>query len=135
TLLLSTGVPMLVAGDEMYRTQHGNNNPYCQDNEISWLNWDLDDHARTLLDFTRRLVTLRRQSPVFRQPAFFLGEPAGDDGTVKDLAWFRPDGHEMTPADWLSPQARTLGMYLNGERLRQRGPRGEEITDDSYLLW
>ncbi len=135
TLLLSTGVPMLVAGDEMYRTQHGNNNPYCQDNEISWLNWDLDDHARTLLDFTRRLVTLRRQSPVFRQPAFFLGEPAGDDGTVKDLAWFRPDGHEMTPADWHSPQARTLGMYLNGERLRQRGPRGEEITDDSYLLW
>jgi len=115
-LLLATGVPMLLAGDEMLRTQHGNNNAYCQDNEISWLDWSLldDPDAVRLLRFTQRLLRLRRTSPVFRQRAFFLGEPAGQDGQVKDLAWFRPDGHEMTDRDWHSPRVRTLGMYLHG---------------------
>jgi glycogen operon protein len=157
TLLLATGVPMLLAGDEMLRTQHGNNNAYCQDNAISWLDWSrLDDpDAAGLLGFTQRLLRLRGTSPVFRQRAFFLGEPTGPDGQVKDLAWFRPDGQEMTHDDWHSPKARTLGMYLHGEAHHGTGatdpvpgpcwpsqrpaarPRiaWEGPDDHSYLLW
>ncbi|MQA26203.1 MAG: glycogen debranching protein GlgX [Micromonosporaceae bacterium] len=135
TLLLSTGVPMLVAGDELHRTQHGNNNAYCQNNEVSWLDWAAltgsDPDAERLLGFARQLVALRRDSPVFRQRSFFLGAP-GDGGRVKDLAWFRPDGREMTHDDWHSPGAHTIGMCLHGEGRRLEP--GEEPAS-SYLLW
>jgi isoamylase len=134
TLLLSTGVPMLLAGDEARRTQRGNNNGYCQDNELSWMDWDFDGHARDLLALTRRLVDLRRRSPVLRQRAFFRGRPVpGGDG-AKDLAWFHPSGQEMTVDDWMKPEARTIAMYLDGRAVRQRGRVGRQAVGDSFLL-
>ncbi len=134
TLVLSTGVPMLLAGDERFRTQHGNNNAYGQDNDISWVDWADTDDAAELLALTRRLVELRRSSPVLRQRAFFEGLPvAGGDG-VKDLAWFHPAGRELTPADWFDGSLRTIGMYLDGRGLRQRDGRGQLVVDESYLL-
>ncbi len=132
TLLLSTGVPMITSGDEFGRSVQGNNNAYCLDSELTWIDWSLDDDARALLEFTRRLLRLRNASPVFRQRAFFLGRPGG--GGVKDLAWFDPDGTEMTSDHWHAPTARTLGMYLDGDGIRNRGPCGERITDHSYLV-
>jgi glycogen operon protein len=133
TLLLSTGAPMLVAGDELWRTQGGNNNAYSQDNEVSWIDWSPGAEADDLLTLVRRLLELRRRHPVLRQSAFFEGlpVPGGDGG--KDLAWFRPDGREFTNKDWFSNQ-RTLGMYLDGRRLRHRDRRGEPIVDESFLL-
>src|SRR3954467_2069065 len=129
TLLLSQGVPMLRMGDELAHTQRGNNNAYCQDNEISWLDWTSDPFS----DLVARLISLRRTHPVFRQRAFFQGSELAADGT-KDIAWFTPSGVEMNDADWSSSSAQTLGMYLNGRGIRTRGPRGERITDDSFLL-
>ena len=131
TLLLSCGVPMLRAGDEIGQTQGGNNNAYCQDNSISWLNWQGADSG--LLSFVAELVALRRAHPVFRQRAFFRGSPI-DDAGIKDIAWFTPGGTEMSDADWASPAARTLGVYLSGQALRSHGPRGERMVDDSFLL-
>ncbi|MFJ7065029.1 glycogen debranching protein GlgX [Streptomyces sp. NPDC101115] len=133
TLLLSTGVPMLVAGDEMGRTQGGNNNAYCQDNEIGWLDWSLpDDPGRAqLLALTRRLLDLRHRHPVLRRRAFFSGRPQGADG-LRDLAWFTAGGTEMTEADWYAPAA-TLGLYLSGRDIPGRDARGEQVTDDSFL--
>ncbi|HEX5495194.1 MAG TPA: glycogen debranching protein GlgX [Mycobacteriales bacterium] len=134
TLLVSTGVPMLLAGDEMWRGQGGNNNGYCQDNETSWVNWELDQTGRDLCALVRRLVDLRRRSPVLRQRAFFRGRPVpGGDG-AKDLAWFRADGAEMTNEDWMAPGARTLGMYLDGRGIRQRGRSATTVVSDSFLL-
>ena len=135
TLILSTGVPMLVAGDEMRRTQRGNNNAYCQDNDISWVDWQLDADARALRDFTARLLALRASSPVFRQRSFFRGGPIGPGELLYDLAWFRTDGEQMAPDDWHRRDARTIGMYLDGEQISTRGARGERIADQSYLLW
>jgi glycogen operon protein len=132
TLLLSTGVPMLAAGDERWRTQNGNNNPYVQDNPTSWLSWEPSPEADDLLALTRRVVALRRASPVLRQRAFFEGRPL--EGGSKDLAWFHPSGRELTDADWFDSDLRTLGMYLDGRGLRSRGPHGEPIVDESYLL-
>ncbi|MGE5763702.1 MAG: glycogen debranching enzyme, partial [Mycobacterium leprae] len=135
TLLTSIGVPMLRMGDEVGHTQHGNNNPYCQDNELTWLDWEPADAAErdALLEFARALIHLRRSHQVFRRRRFFVGRP-GHHGALKDLAWFAPDGEEMSAADWFSPVARTLGMYLAGDSIRQRGPRGERVVDDSFLL-
>ena len=136
TLLLSTGVPMLLAGDELARTQGGNNNAFCQDNEVSWVDWSTMDKPEVadLLALTRRLVALRRSSPVLRQRGFFAGRPVpGGDGR-KDLAWLRADGGEMTEREWHAPDLRTLGMYLDGGGIRHRGPHGERLTDESYLL-
>ncbi|MBI3687107.1 MAG: glycogen debranching protein GlgX [Actinobacteria bacterium] len=134
TLLLSTGVPMLLAGDELRRTQGGNNNAYCQDNDISHLDWSRPADAVELHGFVRRLIALRRASPVFRQRVFFEGRPVpGGDGG-KDLAWFRHDGGEMTDDDWFDPTLQTIGMYLDGRGIRHRGPRGERVVDDTYLL-
>ncbi|MFI0984664.1 glycogen debranching protein GlgX [Streptomyces exfoliatus] len=131
TLLLSTGVPMLVAGDEMGRTQGGNNNAYCQDNETGWLDWTLpDDPGRShLLTLTRRLLDLRHRHPVLRRRAFFSGR--GADG-LRDLAWFGADGTEMTERDWYTPTA-TIALYLSGRDIPGRDERGEQITDDSFL--
>jgi glycogen operon protein len=135
TLLLSTGVPMLSHGDEMGRTQQGNNNAYCQDTPLAWVDWSLDGERAQLLEFTRRLMALRSRSPVFRQRSFFTGAPTGAGHEVADMAWFRPDGRRMTPAEWMDPETRTLGMYLDGAQIRQRGPQGEPVRDDSYLVW
>jgi isoamylase len=133
-MLLATGVPMLVAGDEMGRTQGGDNNAYCMDDETSWVDWSLLKHPewRSLLDLSRRLIHLRRHHPVLRQRVFFSGQPAFSGG-LQDIAWFRPDAKEMTDADWFAP-ASTLGVYLSGQDIRGRGPHGERITDDSFLL-
>ncbi len=134
TLLLSTGAPMLVAGDERWRTQGGNNNAYVQDNETSWVDWSSSAEVADLLSLSQRLIALRRSSPVLRQRAFFDGRPVpGGDG-CKDLAWFHPAGRELADGDWFDNGLQTLGMYLDGRGLRQRGPQGEVIVDDSYLL-
>ncbi|WP_245597136.1 glycogen debranching protein GlgX [Jiangella gansuensis] len=134
TMLLSTGVPMLLSGDEMGRTQGGNNNAYCQDNEISWMDWSLSEQYPQLVELVQRLLQLRRQHPVVRQRRFFEGAPVVEGGR-KDIAWFAPSGAEMTDAEWYDGSLRTLGMYLNGEGIRSRGPRGERIVDDSFLFW
>ncbi|MGP3981035.1 glycogen debranching protein GlgX [Streptomyces sp. KR80] len=133
TLLLSTGVPMLVAGDELGRTQHGNNNAYCQDNEISWVDWSLleDPGWHALTELVSRLVALRHAHPVLRRRAFFSGRPQGPDG-LRDIAWFTAEGQEMTEADWYAPTA-TLGLYLSGRDIPQRDERGEPVLDDSFL--
>ncbi|MFJ1855970.1 glycogen debranching protein GlgX [Streptomyces anulatus] len=133
TLLLSTGVPMLVAGDEMGRTQGGNNNAYCQDNETGWLDWSLLEEPawRELTELTARVLTLRRTHPVLRRRAFFSGRAQAPDG-LRDLAWFARDGREMTEGDWYAPAA-TLGLYLSGRDIPGRDARGEPVTDDSFL--
>ncbi len=133
TLLLSQGIPMLCAGDEMGRTQRGNNNAYCQDNEISWIDWNLDGERRALLQFTRTLVALRRAHPVFRRRDFFQGRPLyGSD--AKDIAWFEPDGAEMTTEAWEHHHARALAVYLSGDGLNDVDLRGRPLTDHSFLL-
>lgn len=133
TLLLSTGVPMLVAGDELGRTQGGSNNAYCQDNETSWLDWSLLGRpgSQGLHRLTRRLLALRQAHPVLRRRAFFSGRAQAPDG-LRDLAWFRPDGKEMTEGDWYAP-ASTLGLFLSGRDIPGRDARGRRITDDSFL--
>ncbi len=132
TLLLSTGVPMLTAGDEMGRTQAGNNNAYCQDNEISWVDWDLDQWQRDLLRFTAGVLHLRRNHPVFARPYYFEGT-APVPGQAKDLAWLRGDGHEFTEVDWHFSDNRMIGMYLSGD-LQARDARGAPLADDPFLL-
>ncbi len=133
TLLVSTGVPMLVAGDEMGRTQGGNNNAYCQDNPIGWVDWSLleDPGWRSVTDLTARLLRLRRTHPVLRRKAFFSGRPHGPEG-LRDVTWFSGSGMEMTDADWFTPGA-TLAMFLSGREIPQRDARGEPVRDDSFL--
>jgi glycogen operon protein len=133
SLLLSAGVPMLLAGDELGRTQQGNNNAYCQDNEISWVDWELDEDAEALIEFTGAVIALRRDHPVFRRRKFFQGQPLHGSG-VKDIGWFTPDGHEMDETHWRAPDISTLGVFLNGDELPDRGPRGQGMVDSSYLL-
>ena len=133
TLLLSTGVPMLTAGDEMGRTQGGSNNAYCQDNEVSWLDWALDPWQVDLLEFARLLLAIRRDHPALRHRHFFEGRSMTEGG-AKDLAWFGPTGTELVDGDWWEPYARTLGMYVGGDSLRSQTPRGEPIVDSSFLL-
>ncbi len=133
TLLLSQGVPMITAGDEMGKTQGGNNNAYVQDNETGWVHWDLDQAERTLLTFTRRLVALRAEHPVFRRPSFLRGEPAGGS-RLKDIAWFTPNGHEMTGADWSSPRSAAVGLLLSGDALGFRDEKGVPVIDDTFFL-
>ena len=133
TLLLSQGVPMLLAGDETSRTQQGNNNAYCQDNEITWHDWNWDDAKWRLLNFTKRMIALRNAHPIFRRRDFFKGVPAGGEGQ-KDVAWLMPDGHEMTPEEWDKDFARCLGMWLNGERLPETDERGRPLHDASFLV-
>ncbi len=131
TLFLSQGIPMLLGGDEIGRTQGGNNNGYCQDNESSWYDWHSAD--RTLLEFTRRLIRLRRDHCVFRRRRWFQGRPIHGSETT-DIAWFRPDAQPMSSADWASAFAKTLAVFLNGQGIPSPGPRGERIIDDSFYL-
>ncbi|TAK70690.1 MAG: glycogen debranching enzyme GlgX [Actinomycetota bacterium] len=132
TLLLSTGVPLLLAGDERGRTQGGNNNAYCQDNEVSWLDWELQPWQDDLLAFTRRVLAIRAGHPSWRQRHFFDGKPATEGGAA-DLAWLGPDGTELTAAQWRDPATATLGMFVNGQ-LRARGATGQRLSDSSFLL-
>ncbi|HET9093379.1 MAG TPA: alpha-amylase family glycosyl hydrolase, partial [Acidimicrobiales bacterium] len=129
TLLLSQGVPMLLGGDEIGRTQGGNNNAYCQDNQLSWYDWaKVDDD---LLGFTRLLIAFRREHPVFHRRRFFRGRAIR--GTI-DLGWFRPDGAEMTDEDWEPGFAKAVGVFLNGEAIDYRDPRGQPVVDDSFVV-
>ncbi|MET7511740.1 glycogen debranching protein GlgX [Streptomyces albidoflavus] len=145
TLMLSQGVPMLSHGDEFARTQRGNNNAYCQDSEVSWVHWPEQgdgkatpqepEGGQSLLDFTRAMVWLRRDHPVFRRRRFFHGRPVqGTHDDLSDIAWYTPEGEEMTQRDWDSAQARALTVFLNGNAISEPGPRGESIHDDSFLL-
>jgi isoamylase len=133
TLLLSQGVPMLLGGDEIARTQRGNNNAWCQDNEISWYDWQLRDGQEAQLEFTRRLIDLRRRHPVFRRREFLAGREREGSG-LPDVWWFRLDGRRMTQRDWQQPFAHTLGVFLNGQEIADRTPNGVTIEDDSFLL-
>jgi isoamylase len=135
TLLLSQGVPMIAHGDELGRTQLGNNNVYCQDNEQSWVNWKLEPDALDLLAFTQRVVAIRRDHPVFRRRRFFKGEAAqGGESEVGDIAWFTPTGTKMTHEDWTNGYARALAVFFNGERLLTPDKRGQRVLDDSFLV-
>jgi isoamylase len=137
TLFCSQGVPMLLAGDELGRTQGGNNNAYCQDNEISWVDWSpltAEGGPPAVLELTCALSKLRSEHPVFRRRRFFSGLPAGPDGTARDIIWLTPAGTEMTLADWGSGYARSLAVFLNGSAITEPGPRGEAITDAHFLL-
>ncbi|MYS87952.1 glycogen debranching protein GlgX [Embleya scabrispora] len=134
TLFVAQGVPMLSHGDEFGRTQHGNNNVYCQDNEIAWMDWAraaADPTRRDLLEFTRGLVRLRAEHPVLRRRRFFRGD--GGDGPA-DLLWFRPDGARMTGRDWDRAEARSVVVFLNGDAISERDSRGGPIVDDSFLF-
>jgi isoamylase len=131
TLMLSQGVPMILGGDEIGRTQQGNNNAYCQDNEISWFDWEHADQG--LLEYTRRLIAFWREHPTFRRRGWFKGRQIR--GTeVKDIAWFRPDGNEMSEQDWNEWSAKSFMLFLNGDALRARDERGQPVHDDSFLL-
>jgi isoamylase len=133
TLILSQGVPMLWAGDEIGRTQRGNNNAYCQDNEISWMDWKLERSKRDLLDFTQLLIQLFHQHPFLRRRVFFQGRRIRGS-EVKDLAWFKPDGKEMTDDDWNNGFARCLGLRLAGDAIEEVDARGNRILDDTLLI-
>jgi pullulanase/glycogen debranching enzyme len=132
-LVFSQGVPMISGGDEIGRTQKGNNNAYCQDNEVSWYDWKLDATQRALLEFTSRLIAIRRRHPSLRRHKFFQGRPIRG-GEVKDLVWLRPDGKEMTDEEWSAGWQRTLGMRLDGDALDVLDKSGRRIKDDTFLL-
>jgi len=129
TLLLSQGVPMLLGGDELGRTQGGNNNAYCQDSELSWFDWDNFDSA--MLDYTCWLVNFRREHPVFRRRGWFQGRSIRG---MEDIGWFTPDGSEMSEEDWEAGFAKSLGVFLNGDAIPSVDHRGEPVRDDSFLI-
>jgi isoamylase len=133
TLFLSQGVPMLNGGDEWGRSQSGNNNAYCQDNEISWFNWERDEKQNQLLEFTRRLIQLRKDHPVFRRPKFFQGRRIRGS-EIRDVMWFNPGGSEMSEKEWASRFVRCLGMLLSGDTMDVLNFEGEPIRDDTFLL-
>ena len=133
TLFLSQGVPMLCGGDESGRTQSGNNNAYCQDNEISWLHWQRNEEQNRLLEFTKKLIRLRKNHPVFRRPKFFQGRRIRGS-EIKDVMWVNPGGNEMSDAEWESPFVRCLGMLLSGDTIDVLSLEGEPIRDETFLL-
>jgi isoamylase len=133
TLFLSQGVPMLLGGDEFGRSQNGNNNAYCQDNEIGWFNWNWNEEQNRLLEFTRKLIQLRRDHPVFRRPKFLQGRRIRG-AEVKDVMWFNPGGNEMSEEEWASPFCRCLGMLLSGDTTDILSFEGEPIRDQTFLL-
>ena len=132
TLLLSQGVPMLLGGDELDRTQQGNNNTWCHDDELNWFDWDLDERAEALHRFTRRLIRLRHEQPVFRRRDFL--REVGTDGTLADAWWFRAEGHRMTRADWGNDEERVVGVFLNGDTIHETDRRGRPLRGDSFLM-
>jgi isoamylase len=143
TLLLSQGVPMICAGDEIGRTQRGNNNAYAQDNELSWIDWNLDEGKKALLEFTTNMIALRKEHPNFHRRKFFQDRKISpssaakhevDGFQVQDIAWYRPDGGEMTEDEWKAGWVRCLGMRLSGRTLQDVDRYGEPIRDDSFLF-
>jgi isoamylase len=134
TLMLSQGTPMVAHGDEIGRTQHGNNNVYCQDSELSWMDWSLVDKNGDQLAFTRKVSALRKSHPVFRRRRFFEGRPIRSGDQVRDIAWLTPAGDEMTSEDWDSDFGKCISVFLNGEALPEPDARGERVVDDSFLL-
>ncbi|WP_127127845.1 glycogen debranching protein GlgX [Georgenia sp. SYP-B2076] len=134
TLLMSQGVPMIAHGDELGRTQEGNNNVYCQDNELSWVDWDLDEERTALLEYTRKIVQLRKDHPVLRRRRFFAGSAEhGGESEIGDIEWFTPAGEHMADEDWGVSYARSVMVFLNGQAIPEPDARGERIIDDSVL--
>jgi len=135
TLAFSQGVPMISHGDEIGRTQLGNNNAYCQDNETTWLDWKLDERAKDLLAFTRKVLALRAGNPVFRRRKFFAGNSPQTDGSVKDVRWLKPDGRELSDTEWANPRLRMLGMLIHGDASDELDERGRPNRGHTLLLW
>ena len=133
TLLLSQGVPMILAGDAIGHTQNGNNNAYCQDNEISWINWALKPEEQNLLSFAQFMIALRKNHPIFHRRNFFQGRAIKGAG-IKDIQWLRPDGQEMTDEEWKQDSARCLGMFLAGGALGEVDERAQPVKDESFLV-
>ncbi|MCA2245097.1 glycogen debranching protein GlgX [Mycobacterium sp. WUMAC-067] len=134
TLMVSQGTPMIAHGDEVGRTQNGNNNVYCQDSEISWMDWSLVDKNSDLLTFARRVSALRKHHPVFRRRRFFEGEPIRSGDEVRDIAWLNPSSREMTREDWGESFHKCVAVFLNGDAITAPNARGERVVDDSFLL-
>ena len=135
TILFSQGVPMICHGDEMGRTQQGNNNAYCQDNELTWIDWDLDEEDRELLAFTQAMVQLRRNHPVLRRRRFFSGAAShGGESELGEIEWLRPSGERMIDQDWSAWYARAMMVFLNGEAIAEPDEQGHRVTDDSFLV-
>src|SRR6201998_515002 len=134
TLMVSQGTPMISHGDEMGRTQVGNNNGYCQDSELTWVDWSLTQRNAELLEFTRRVTAFRKAHPVFRRRRFFEGTPIRSGAQVRDIAWLTPAGQEMTPEDWDSGFGKSIAVFLNGEAIPEPDARGFRVVDDSFLL-
>ncbi len=132
TLFLSQGAPMILGGDEIGRTQRGNNNAYCQDNETSWFNWNLSPDAKSLFEFTRQAIHLRKEHPALRRGRFLKGKKLF--GSIKDIIWLQPDGNEMTEEEWTKPHIRAIGMMLGGNAIDEFTERGERIADDTLLI-
>ena len=133
TLLLSQGVPMLYAGDASGHTQMGNNNAYCQDNQTSWLNWELRPQDRDLLAFVQRMINLRKRHAALRRRHFFQGRPI-KGASIKDVLWLKPNGNEMSEDDWRDPSVRCLGMFLSGQGLDETDERGRKLSDENFLV-
>ncbi|MBY6365987.1 glycogen debranching protein GlgX [Rhodococcoides corynebacterioides] len=134
TLMLSQGTPMLAHGDEMGRTQQGNNNVYCQDSELAWMDWSLAESNADLVEFTSRVIALRNQHPVFRRRRFFEGRPIRSAEQTRDIAWLTPAGEEMTEEDWDSGFGKSLAVFLNGEGIPEPDARGNRVVDDTFYL-
>lgn len=134
TLLLSQGTPMIAHGDELGRTQQGNNNAYCQDSELAWMDWSLADTNADLLAFTRQVTQLRKEHPVFRRRRFFEGRPVRHDDEIGDIAWFTSAYQEMSQDDWDNGFDKCIMVFLNGEAIREPDMRGQRVVDDSFLL-
>jgi isoamylase len=134
TLVLSQGTPMISHGDEIGRTQMGNNNVYCQDSELSWMDWSLAEKNADLVEFTRKAIELRKKHPVFRRRRFFAGKPIRTGEQVRDIAWLTSAGEEMTPEDWGAAFGKSIAVFLNGEAIPEPNSRGEPVADDSFLL-
>jgi glycogen operon protein len=124
---------MLLGGDEFGRTQHGNNNAWCQDSELSWFDWSMSGEQEDLLAFTRRVIRLRKTHPAFRRTRFLRGHDPEAIG-LSDVWWFRPDGRKVTRRDWERAGGQVLGVFLNGDELREVTPDGAPVIDDSFLL-
>jgi glycogen operon protein len=134
TLMVSQGTPMISHGDEVGRTQLGNNNVYCQDSPLSWMDWALCQTNADLLNFARRATGLRKAHPVFRRRRFFEGEPIRTGVQVRDITWLTPAGTEMTREDWGSGEVKRVTVFLNGDAIPAPDARGERVVDDSFLL-
>ena len=134
TLMVSLGTPMISHGDEMGRTQRGNNNVYCQDSEMSWMDWSLCETNADLLTFTRKVVQFRKNHPVFRRRRFFEGKPIRSGDHSRDIAWLTPAGKEMIPEDWGTGIGQCVAAFLNGDAITAPNERGERVVDDSFLL-